>query len=306
MKTFKKVPERDVGNVGDIAKVGARTYQKAGNGVWGLVITPSIVAQAKELYCVIGMNLREVASALCLPGHPNISHSTIQSLCNREGWMRSHYGQRDSNLSYLKKNKKKIIILYDNHACTLAELKYVTGLSSGISTFFSEHLNRPRKTTGTHLKKRLISCKALHTYARATWNRILSMDANECTYLEYKAAIRTLTDVVYRRFFYSEHIQRSMQNHVDHILSLRDGYWTIKDGKRVKRKKVVPFCLMAHPENMRLVTSKINLAKGDKSIHSVTELSAKVKQSEIQLIPINRKKELRDLAKHYGLERYEG
>lgn len=301
MQRFKSVPDRSIGDVGDIVRVGPRTYLKAGNGVWGLIVDKALIAVAKKLYCEQGLNLRETAEALKLANHPNISHSMIQRLANQYGWMRSHYGRRDANLEYLKKNKKKIIALYDDHACTSRDLYYLTSIDRNvIDSFLFKDLGLEKDRA-----LRIARGKSFHGLSRTTWNNILTTSADDCTYEEYKKFIRRLTDVVYRRFFYDDHVERSMQRHVDHILSLRDGYWTFKNGMRVKKKRVVPFALMAHPENMRLVSSKINLVKGDASNHTLEELQRKVNKSKIQLVPIDRKKELRELARHYKLELYE-
>jgi hypothetical protein len=307
MKKWKSVPTGDIGNVGDAVRLGPRAYLKAGNGRWGLVIDRRLIAQIKRLYVVQGMNLREVAELLVLPGHPNISHSLVQRICNQEGWIRSHYGRREAALAYLKRNKKKIAILFTKHALTVRELGFVTNVRIPfLSEFISDDLGLNRDTTGMRpIKDRAINSKELHIVPRNTWNRILRTDPNDLTVAEYKAAIRRLTDVVYRRFFNEAHKERNYDVHVDHIFSLSDGYYTRKGGKRIKRDEVVPFKYMVHPENMHIVTRQVNLLKGERSNHTLAQLIKKVEASSIQLKPINRRKELRVMANKINLEPYE-
>lgn len=307
MKKWKSVPTGDIGNVGDTVQVGLRIYLKARNGRWGLVIDRRLIAQIKRLYVVQGMNLREVADQLILPGHPNISHSLVQRIANQEGWMRSHYGRRDASTKYLMRNKNKIRKLFTNHPITLRELGFITNINvEYLSGFISTELGITRHSSGMRpIKTRAINSKELHVVPRNTWNKILAADPNDMTFTEYRAAVRLLTDVVYRRFFYAEHLQRSKKRHVDHILSLRDGYYVRLGTKRIKRNEVVPFKYMAHPENMRLVASKVNLSKGENSAHSLNQLVRKVKTSNIQLEPVNRRSELQAMATQLKLEPHE-
>lgn len=304
MKTWRSVPAKSFGQVGDSVKVGSRIYMKSANGVWGLIVDKKLVSEIRNLYCVQGLNLREVASAVS-DSHHVISHSLVQRVCNEQGWTRSHYGRKEASLVYLRKNKKKILRLYDKHACTLAELRYVTGVPS-LSGFFSTDLGRKRSTTGMRpIKDRLVSFQKLHPTSRGSWNRILTTNPNDLTFLEYKLLVRLMTNIVYRRFYHDDHTQRSMFRHVDHILSIRDGFYKMVEGSPRKRDSVVPFKYMVHPLNMRLVSRSVNLLKGEASNHTLRQLIQKIEVSPIKLEVINRRKELRLLAKELGLERYE-
>jgi hypothetical protein len=301
---LKQKPDRSVGQVGDVVTVLGRKYLKSSNGVWGPVIDKKLLALIKRLYVNEGNTLRATALAVSDAAH-TFSSSVIQNVINENKWMRSHYAEAEKKAAFLDGQSTVIFRLFDDEGFSVTDLARVIGVNRNmVAELFVRH-GRPHTTGRRHSEARVNASRRMSPELAATWNRILTIDADECSYQEYRKHIRRLTDVVYRVHRRLDCSERSPDDHLDHILSLRDGYWETRSGKRVKRGTVVPFRLMAHPLNLRLVTRNVNLLKGSRSLHTAEELAKKVAACKVKLEPMNRNKELRMIARKYKLRSYE-
>lgn len=304
MKTVKAIPSRNVGSVGDKVKFRGRVFHKAGNGKWGIFLSDEVKAEVLRLYSDEGLTLRAVAARLSDDAY-TFPMRYVQDIVNENKRMRSHYGARDKKVVFLDTQKKTIFDLFNNEGFSITDLGYVLGVGRGAVASLFNRYRRKHKAGRRPSEERVNWSRRMSTQMVRTWNSILSEDAQQCTYDEYVRRVRRLTELVYRVYRQLDVSERAHCQHLDHVLSIHDGYWERSRGRNVKRTTVVPFSLIAHPKNLRLVDREVNLEKGDKSLHSPEELKRKVARSKVKLEPINRKKELRMIASKYKLRAYE-
>lgn len=304
MKTVKAIPGREVGSVGDKVKFRGRVFHKARNGKWGILLSAEVKAEVLRLYSEEGFTLRATAAHLSDDAY-TFPMRYVQDIVNENKSMRSHYGLNEKKAAFLDAQRKVVFELFDREGFSLTDLSYVLGVGRGaVADLFNRY--RPKHKAGRrHSEKRVNWSRRMSTEMVQTWNSILSEDAQQCTFEEYTRHIRRLTNLVYRVYRQLDVSERAPCQHLDHVFSIRDGYWERSCGRYVKRKEVVPFHLIAHPKNLRIVSREVNLEKGDTSLHSLEELKRKVVKSKVRLEPINRKKELRLIAQKYKLRAYE-
>jgi hypothetical protein len=304
MKNLKQKPSKAEGNVGDVVRVLGREYQKSPNGAWSPVVNSGLLLQIKQAYAVDGLTLRATAKRVSDEAH-TFSPSVIQNIVNAHGWMRSHYGEAKRKDEDLNKNKKVLFKLFDDEAFSIPDLALVTGLTRNVLAPLFERNGRAQKAGCRPSEARVNTSRRMSKAMAETWNRVLSTDVNELTYDEYRSRVRRLTDLVYRLYRTHDHNEREYLAHLDHVFSIHDGYWERRAGKRVKRRVVVPFSLIAHPINLSLIGREANLAKGDRSGMTLDTLTKRVNKSRVQLKPINRNEELRMVAAKYKLRPYD-
>jgi hypothetical protein len=307
MKKLRVIPNRGEGCVGDLIKVGKRTYLKAPNGKWGIVVDCSLVADIRRCYVDQHMTLRETAGAIS-DEYRLLPSSLVQQVCNQNGWMRSHYGRKEQSQTYLRKHKKPIKTLFTDYGLHLKDIAFITGVGvDTLSKFMRDYLglseSTGRRVDRLRREQSRLQLSRLSGQQMKTWNSLLELDVDLLSFKEYKRAVRQLSDLVYRAYCLDNHRKRSLSTHIDHIVSIHDGYWKIKDGCRVRRDSVVPLQYMCHTNNLRLLSSEANLLKGDNSDMSIKALKSKVNGSYQQIQKLNRRRWLLTLAEQVGLHK---
>jgi len=92
---------------------------------------------------------------------------------------------------------------------------------------------------------------------------------NRGNWLLYQETVRRLTEKSIREEYLENVQHRSRQYHVDHLLSIREGF-----------EQDVPPDLVAHICNLRVVHARDNLRKGQKSSLTFSELLEEITERD--------------------------
>lgn len=275
--SIQNVLDMSVGRVGDIAKVGKHKYQKAKNGKWALVITPKLRSSIIKSYR--NSTLRAVAEEF------KLGHSTVQRIVDEAGVGSDKGVLIEKHKQIVAKNESKIAKWY-LAGISKKEIKQRLGISlksSSVSDFISR--------AGIKLPQSLRIKQSVSLGRHSSCQRrpeaiseLLSIDLSGLSFYRYKRLVRRLSHFSYVDF---KHIldpsdQRSFDFHIDHQLSIFNGYyvWNKSLASYVPRKCPVPLTVIGHPANLKLLTSRANCQKQNQDHHSVDALLEKIKTFE--------------------------
>ena len=314
MKKVNALPV--VGSVGDKVVWDGRVYEKMKNGRWGPSLTTEFLSLIERLYCDEGRNLREVASAISLPGHPIINHSQVQNICNAQNWMRSHYGQGDAQRKYITKNTKALRKAIEDYGVPAGALSDALNVKAGyliscIPDLRADGIDPQAKAKIVRRKLGVLSTRQM-----STWNSLLTLDVQSLTWLEYRKAVRRLTSlvlIIHHDCFKFEN-GRGLglgYDNLDHKVTLFQGYWTRKSKPtcygqthqtKFKRRRVLSLSVMCHPSNLHVIDQSDNCSKRHRSSMSTKELEALVAKSSVKLSVVNEREHLTSVLKLLNLK----
>ncbi len=299
-----RFPEDRAGSIGDRFSIrtpisGTRVYEKSRNGRWGLVITSGLREQILRLYGM-GISLQRVRDLLLMPGHPSFSHTTIKQVVDEAESMRGK-GIGPAREAYVQKNLHTLRTLR-RQGVTIEELCISLNLESQQLGTLSSTCRRPGRPN------RSADALLLSSTEYESWNSALELDLSETSFVQYKSAVRTISEFVMSRTGCAE--RRSRSRHVDHKLSIFHGYFTEdsvpsprSDGSTVKtpRGSPIPLAVMCHPSNLRIVDSVDNCTKNFESLLTEFRLRNLVSQSDFQISRLSRSGDVRSLIERQHL-----
>ena len=303
MKSVKHLPDVLSVPVGTQVKCGKRSYTKASSGRWSVDLTPDLLKEVHQRYVVEGMTLRESKVALSIEGMPKIN---VQKVLEDQGWMRSHYGRNASRDKWYAENKKAILKAHRDFGVDLRAIEEWSGVPLGVRLMADGFKQRRAGRTATLAAS--LSSGWLSREQVSYWNYYLSLDENQISFAEYRKAVARVSFMALRRIC----VRKAPQEHVDHKLSRYFGFYSTGSypapGKPMnfKRARVIPIAYIAHPANLRIVSSSVNAKKRHKSLFSASELKQIVNKKGGPLKPIDYPTEIRILMKKLGATPYKG
>lgn len=303
MKTVKVLPDVLTVPVGTQVKCGKRSYTKAISGRWSVDLTPKLLAEVHRVYVVEGMSLRDTKAALEIPGMPKIN---MQKVLEDQGWMRSHYGRNDERDTWYSENRGAILKAHREYGVDIRSLGEWSGVPLGVRLMADGV--KARRSGRTTTRASALASGWLSREQVASWNYYLLLDENSLSFVEYRKAVATVSFLVLRRFC----IRKAHNDHVDHKLSRYFGFYSSESypvpGKfmNFKRDRVIPIRYMAHPANLRIVSSAVNCKKKHRSLFDPLTLKRIVDKKGGPLMPIDYQSEVRTLMKKLGATQYKG
>lgn len=190
--------------------------------------------------------------------------------------------RKETRFNFLQKNQQLLIELYRDKEYSLSRLLNLiqtkTPKRLGVQmTMLKEFL----RSSGCVIRTRdeqLHSMKGkglipgsttaqalLNISSQAFWHYLTKVDPNSLTFDEYKRVVRKLTHAAIKRYPKQyAHVLKRDGYHVDHKYTILFGYYRldVELGEFVKRNKVVSQNVLAHPENLQLLTHSANVMKG--------------------------------------------
>lgn len=208
----------------------------------------------------------------------------------------SWLSRRETRLHFLKKNQQLLIELYRDREYSLSRLLNLIQMKTpkrlGVQkTLLKEFLRSSgcvirtrdeqlRTMKGKGLIPGSTSAQVLlNVTSQSYWHYLTNVDPNTLTFDEYKRVVRKLTHAAIKRYpkRYA-HVLKKEHYHVDHKYTILFGYYKLDTvlGEFVKRNKVVSQTLLAHPENLQLLTHSANVMKGPSCSVSLKRLTKRV------------------------------
>lgn len=275
------IPRTHPGNVGDVIKwSNGHKYEKTKNGKWKLILSQPLKRKILKLYKT--STLRQVADEV------GISMSTVQGVVNEEGASKGKADLIHSTKEKLLVNKRKIFSLYKKgkslqEIADLLEIRDYAHIRKVVEAELE--LRDPKERAALFIKKAIdkgtAGCVKAHnaSLSRASKLRFTS-------YEDYYYHARTITNSVIHAWsrVIDPKSKRSPDYHVDHQLSIFDGWHEYSESKNkyVKRTKPVPLKLLVHPANLKLMPGKTNMTKHSRSHLTLDQLQSKINSFEKQ------------------------
>lgn len=255
-------------------------FEKSKNGKWGLVFTDELTEQIRVCYVEDGMPLRDISEQM------GVTHSVIQKLVDRHGWMRSKRDRGDAIKKVLSKHN------------TLKRMYVKERMSAGeIAEHFGIHPSYLERYFKEQPYCRSMSEAMLNSFARGNkeytrafhfeaWDFYMALDVRTLDFIQYKAAVYKFTNCVMYRYGHliDPKGKRSMSYHIDHRLSVADAFTKLckNSGRPKPRKEPIPLYVVCHPANLRLMLGKDNRSKSARSSITVKRLHKAIAEFESQ------------------------
>lgn len=280
----KTIPDRNEGNVGDIAKVGDRYYRKTKAGMWSLVFDKNLARNVHDLYVKQKLPMRTVSKEL------GIKHGHLQNFLNKVGWMRTHYGNTKYNYNEALQEKEQIENL-TTKGYTIFEIAVSLSLTPKSVRAVQEYLGRVKSQSNSRLTYEAQKSSGRFSFHhKRAWNRLLSVDPQQLTYPQYKkAAYKLMYQMLHKyRHLYPNLKKRDSNDQYDHMISVFSAYyvWSDRYQNYIKRDKVLPLWVLSHPENLQILTLKHNRSKNTRNHQTFKQLRSKIQYAKTRGVRI--------------------
>jgi hypothetical protein len=275
------IPRTYPGNVGDTVKwKNGYSYTKSKNGKWALIIPDRLKKKVVRLYK--NQTFRDISEEV------GLSMSTVQAIVNEEGVSKGKADLIKHHKQIVQKNRQKIIRMYVKDSASIQEITECVALRDPL------HVKNVLQEEG-------IALRSTSERVNLAFQRSLELGTANCvkrnqeslrnafrktftTQSSYKYAVRKVTEsvlVVWGDLIDTKSL-RSYDHHVDHQLSLFDGWNIYSQAKNryVKRSPIVPLHIICHPANLKLMPCTTNMKKNSTSHLSLEELLLKIKHFE--------------------------
>ena len=258
-------------------KASGYMFEKSKNGKWGLVWTDSLTDSIRELYCHEEWTLRAIADTM------EVKHSIIQKLVNANNWMRSKK-DRSAEIARFLSNEKFIRELYLDQRVTARDIAWYFGIDAQYVLKYLESKGIKRTCGEAAQLAFAQGTRSMQHRHDDAFEKFMLMDISNFDVTQYRYAVRGFTNTIMFRFGYliDPDQKRSMLHHVDHRLSIADGFAKIckLTGKPEQRKSTIPLHVICHPANLILLEGKDNMRKGSRSSYTLAQLQTAIKQFE--------------------------
>lgn len=239
------------------------------NGRFTTMWTKTKTKKARRLYVDQLYSIRDLAK------HFECAPATVQQLLEREGWVRR------KQTKYLLENAENIKKWYLKDKLTQKQIAEKLGVKVVSIAYYIGKF--PWKRSNRESKGLMYGQLRGSNY-KATLRLLAYKEQSPKTYTEYRVIVGKLTAISKTNFkhlihgFGGKHTTQDPGTHVDHMLSIKDGWfeWSWKLRQYVKRKHIVSPLYLAHPLNLQLITAHTNSFKQSCSILSPSELKLRV------------------------------
>lgn len=232
--------------------------------------TPALKEKARRLYCDEKKSLSQVAVVIgCSP-------ATVQALMNANGWMRKK--PPSGTAAEQERKKKRAISLYTKKQSSIPRIARELELSVGKVTAWLKLAGVFDAKVSMRNSYWSNPSRPQYVQAQDTWNRSQSIPES---YEEYAKLVRDLSSIVWRYFkatIPNHHLVKKNEYAADHAVSIRDGWWKWNQAKYcyVKRQKIVPPWVLAHPANLQVINWSDNIRKGGTSYTTFDQLKTMI------------------------------
>lgn len=285
VETLSQLPKS--AKIGTRIRCGRFLFEKSANGKWGIVKDKYFLSVVNRFYHKDNLNMRQTAEKLSALVGMKLSHSVVQSALVELGSWRSHYESGARQRKVFNANLESILKLYKSGE----PWQYIADRFGITATFVDTELRS--------LGYKTLESKRLANANRKSWRqengvkhglfiqsveKMLSLDISKMSMDKYRRTIIRFTNCVLNQFGHIVDPKglRSKDYHVDHKLSVFDGYFDrlSPDGEsRVAKVEKIPLRLMCHPANFEILDAKANMSiKRNRSSVTVAQLKREIKK----------------------------